>query len=246
MKWKISAATCAASVVGAAFGGWGVALARTRHERGGTYLPMRRVEPTNSHVFLDISVRRWYGLIPWTDYYGRVEIELFDDCVPLTAANFYTICRGECHTKTGTTLTYAGVRFHRIIPDLLIQGGDLERDNGTGGASIYGTYFNDEASNKLPPQQHWRGSVSMANFGPNTNASQFFILTADRASHLDGRYVVCGQVIRGMEIVDRVSEFGRSGDGIPTAHVFVSSCGVSKRSRITAFEGDKINSSGKI
>lgn len=135
-----------------------------------------------SHVFFDISVNS----IPE----GRIIMELFDDIVPKTAKNFKVLCNNK----------YKGCIFHRVIKDFMIQGGDFENFDGTGGRSIYGDEFDDENFD-LSHNSH--GLLSMANHGPNTNGSQFFI-TLDACHHLDGKHVVFGRVIDGFDIVERI------------------------------------------
>jgi len=121
---------------------------------------------------------------------GRIVFNLYYDIVPRTAENFRSICAGD--NKYG--YSYKGIPFHRIIPEFMLQGGDFTRQNGTGGKSIYGDKFEDENLSAPNARKHDRPFLlSMANAGPNTNGSQFFITTVV-TSWLDGRHVVFGEV----------------------------------------------------
>lgn len=145
---------------------------------------------------------------------GRVEIELFNDVVPITVNNFMQLITGQ------NGYGYKNCNIHRIIPDFMIQMGDFTRGNGTGGHSVYGDTFEDENFNINHDRE---GLLSMANCGPNTNGSQFFI-TLDKQPHLDGKHVVFGVVIKGMDIVREVEQYGTNG-GSPMQMVKIVNCG---------------------
>ncbi|WP_373509642.1 peptidylprolyl isomerase [Thiocapsa sp.] len=151
---------------------------------------------------------------------GTITIELFADVVPKTAENFRALCTGEKGMgKSGKPLAYAGSPFHRIIPGFMIQGGDFTRGNGTGGESIYGEKFADE---NFQLKHTEAGILSMANAGPNTNGSQFFI-TVDATPWLDGKHVVFGKVVGGMDVVEAMEAQGSRSGGTKT-EVVLSDC----------------------
>jgi len=153
---------------------------------------------------------------------GRIVCELFSDVVPKTSENFRALCTGEKGIgKLGKPLHYKGSTFHRVIKGFMIQGGDFTAGNGTGGESIYGEKFDDENFE----MKHTAPMVlSMANAGPNTNGSQFFIATK-QTSHLDGRHVVFGRVIKGVNVVRKIENVLTGEQDKPIFSVTIVDCG---------------------
>jgi peptidylprolyl isomerase len=170
----------------------------------------------NPKVFFDMTV----GGQPA----GRVVFELYADTVPKTAENFRALCTGEKGMgQSGKPLHFKGSAFHRVIPGFMCQGGDFTRGNGTGGESIYGAKFADESFAGKAGKHTGQGCLSMANAGPNTNGSQFFVCTG-QTPHLDGKHVVFGTTVEGYDTVKAIEKVG-SQSGATSKPVVIADCG---------------------
>ena len=151
----------------------------------------------NPKVFMDITIGGQNA--------GRVVIELYADKTPKTAENFRCLCTGEKGVgKSGKPLHFKGSSFHRVISQFMAQGGDFTAGNGTGGESIYGRKFADE---NFTVKHTKRGDLSMANAGPNTNGSQFFLCFIP-CDWLNGKHCVFGSVVDGLEVLDNLESVG--------------------------------------
>ncbi|KAI8896980.1 cyclophilin-like domain-containing protein [Globomyces pollinis-pini] len=165
-------------------------------------------------------------------------MELFKDVVPKTVDNFIHLCKGDQNID-GIQLTYKNSIFHRVIKNFMLQGGDFTAFNGTGGKSIFGDRFDDENFNL----KHDRpGILSMANAGPNTNGSQFFITTTP-TPHLDGKHVVFGKVLKGMNVVRTIEHLEKDSNDCPKQKVIITDCGVLNENED---DGIKIPTDGDI
>lgn len=152
---------------------------------------------SNPVVFFDVTIGGQQA--------GRILMELYADKTPATAENFRCLCTGEKGVgKSGKPLHYKGSSFHRVITEFMAQGGDFTAGNGTGGESIYGMKFKDE---NFTVKHSGRGDLSMANAGPNTNGSQFF-MTFIPCTWLDGKHCVFGKVIDGWATLDALESVG--------------------------------------
>jgi len=162
---------------------------------------------SNPNVYFTVQIGNTYK--------GQIVFKLYDDVVPRTARNFRELATGQ------NNYGYKGSGFHRVIPQFMLQGGDFTRHNGTGGKSIYGEKFADENFHLKHTKP---GLLSMANAGPNTNGSQFFITTVV-TSWLDGKHVVFGEVIEGLDVVKTIEGYG-SPSGAPTQKITIVDSGI--------------------
>jgi cyclophilin family peptidyl-prolyl cis-trans isomerase len=177
---------------------------------------------TNNTSYEDTTLNPYFDIDIGGIYQGRILFKLFDDVVPKTCKNFRFLCSNGLLVEG--TPSYEGSSFHRIIKNFMLQGGDFTNGDGTGGISIYGDKFEDE---NFELKHNQPGLLSMANSGPNTNGSQFFI-TTEKTDWLDGKHVVFGLVIGGYDIVSKIEKLETDGNNKPKLDVVIKKCGLIK------------------
>uniref|UniRef100_A0AC35GVW8 Peptidyl-prolyl cis-trans isomerase n=1 Tax=Panagrolaimus sp. PS1159 TaxID=55785 RepID=A0AC35GVW8_9BILA len=179
-------------------------------------------EKTEKRCFMEISINGKPR--------GKIDFKLYNDVVPETCYNFLQLCIGseKLGEMTGKKLTYQGSTFHRVVKGFMIQGGDFSKHDGTGGECIYSRHngiFDDENFSIKFDKPY---ILAMANRGPNTNGSQFFITTSECPS-LNGKHVAFGEVVRGHEIVNAIENCEVNSNSRPMADIIITNCGELKR-----------------
>jgi len=186
-------------------------------------------------AWFDVEVKNLDG--PGEDYRGRFTIALFGEVAPMTVMNFAAITRG--YKRGGEKLWYKNSRIHRIVPDFVVQMGDITIGDGTGGKSIFGERFNDEDFILSHRSAGW---VAMANHGKDTNGSQFYILLT-KARWLDNRHVVFGKVIKGFKVVEVLGDVPADPNtAVPKKEVRIVDCGLNSLDRKYDLKPDQLDS----
>ena len=175
------------------------------------------VKPVN---YEDINYQPYFDISIGDTYIGKIVFQLFDEDVPKTCKNFRYLCSTGILNKNKPS--YQDTVFHRVIKDFMIQGGDITRGDGTGGYSVYGEQFDDENFNLTHNQP---GMLSMANSGPNTNNSQFFI-TFKKTPWLDNKHVVFGIIISGFDIIKKIESYETDDKDRPVEDIIIKKCGL--------------------
>jgi cyclophilin family peptidyl-prolyl cis-trans isomerase len=175
------------------------------------------VKPVN---YEDINSQPYFDINIGDTYIGKIVFQLFDEDVPKTCKNFRYLCSTGILNKNKPS--YQDTVFHRVIKDFMIQGGDITRGDGTGGYSVYGEKFDDENFNLTHNQP---GMLSMANSGPNTNNSQFFI-TIKKTPWLDNKHVVFGIIISGFDVIKKIESYETDEKDRPFEDIIIKNCGL--------------------
>jgi len=190
-------------------------------------------------AWFDIEVRDLDG--PGEDYRGRFVVALFGESCPMTTMNFAAIAKG--FKRGRSSLSYKNTKIHRVVPDFLIQMGDVTIGDGTGGKSIYGDKFVDE---NFILSHRATGMVSMANHGKDTNGSQFFILL-NKARWLDGKHVVFGKVIKGLDVLKTLGDVpADSNTAVPKNNIRIVDCGVNQLEKRYELSPDQVDSADDL
>ncbi|OWF54073.1 peptidyl-prolyl cis-trans isomerase-like [Mizuhopecten yessoensis] len=189
-------------------------------DKTATYTKKNVPHVVTEEVWFDVLIKDYED---GEDYHGRFVIALFGEVVPMTTLNFLSLAKGVKRPNIRKQLHYKDTPIHRIVQDFVIQMGDVVNGDGTGGESIYGSMFVDE---NFDLSHQAAGYVSMANTGTDSNSSQFFIVV-NRARWLDGKHVVFGKVVRGMDVVRKVSNLElKKNSATSKKTVFIEDCGV--------------------
>jgi len=175
------------------------------------------VKPVN---YEDINYQPYFDINIGDTYIGKIVFQLFDEDVPKTCKNFRYLCSTGILNKNKPS--YQDTLFHRVIKDFMIQGGDITRGDGTGGYSVYGEQFDDENFNLTHNQP---GMLSMANSGPNTNNSQFFI-TFKKTPWLDNKHVVFGIITSGFDVLKKIESYETDDKDRPVEDIIIKKCGL--------------------
>ena len=168
----------------------------------------------------DISAQPFFDIEIGEVFIGRITFQLFDDIVPKTCKNFRYLCSKGMNNSQKPC--YQGSAFHRVIKDFMIQGGDFTNGDGTGGVSIYGQKFEDE---NFELEHNQPGLLSMANSGPNTNGSQFFI-TLNKTPWLDKKHVVFGIITSGYDVIKQIENVNTNSNDSPENKIVITKCGL--------------------